>query len=356
MNTSQISIKFSIFYSILNGSLSLGENINENLYRTMLANGFRAKSDNLPSFFNRLQSILSESSIKMEDDFYCESTHLLNDSKTLINIELLPFINKKTEFYNILIQNETIRIQALIDYIITSEKDEDIAYNNATGILADLEDLILKASTKQEDDPTNLHVLDSLKFSLFLLYTYLLNNYSEFLTDDRLTENELKYILAPSADQNNLIINYLKQSDSKLNSKASKKKSETYLESNNLKSFEYKNWKANPDYLEDLFDNLRSNKLIHQDTKLPNFKKILTCRQITTPVIWTGNISELNYFIKLIHNINKSVKQLKSKHWEVACKCFIDADGNPFDQHRLKGQKIPKATSDIIERAAKLLI
>jgi len=70
------------------------------------------------------------------------------------------------------------------------------------------------------------------------------------------------------------------------------------------------------------------------------------------PVIWAGNISELHYFIKLIHNINKSVSNLKQHQWEVACKCFVKPDGTNFDRTRLKDQKKPKLTAVLLEKVA----
>lgn len=356
MNTTQISINFSIFNSILNGSLDPRDNLDENLCRIILANGFRAKSENLNAFFTSLESILNESCIVLEDDNYKQSAKMLDKFDTPLSIEFPPFINKKTQFYNILIKNETIRIQALIDFIITSEEDEDIAYKDASAILADLENLILISSKKHEDILSNIHILDCLKFSLFVLYTYLIDNYSQFLTDDRLTENELKYILAPSGGQDNLIIKYLDHEISSFNPKQSGKKTKHNCASTNLKSFEYLNWKSTPDYLEDLFQNLKTNKLIHQDTSLSNFRKVFMARKIDKPVVWTGNISELHYFIKLIHNINKSVKNLQQQHWEVACKCFVDENHQAYERTRLKDQKIPKSTAHIIEKAAKLLI
>ena len=58
---------------------------------------------------------------------------------------------------------------------------------------------------------------------------------------------------------------------------------------------------------------------------------------------WIGNISDLHYFIKLIHNTNKSVENLKQHQWEVACKCFVHSDGSQFDRQQLKEQKKPKS-------------
>lgn len=120
-------------------------------------------------------------------------------------------------------------------------------------------------------------------------------------------------------------------------------------------SFTYNELSTHSESLKDLHDNLILNKFISNKTTLPNFKRVFSNKEITSPIVWTGNISDLHYFIALIHNINKSVVNLKQHQWEIACKCFVQSDGTPFERKKLKGQKIPKLTSSLLERAAKFL-
>jgi hypothetical protein len=67
--------------------------------------------------------------------------------------------------------------------------------------------------------------------------------------------------------------------------------------------------------------------------------------------VWTGTISELFYFIKLIHNDLQLVENLKQKQWEVTCQCFVDAEGNLFDRSKFRSQKKPKLTAAKIEKS-----
>ena len=123
-----------------------------------------------------------------------------------------------------------------------------------------------------------------------------------------------------------------------------------------IHSFTYKYQIKESGKLTDLWDNLKKNHFIAKNTNLTNFKKVFSGKEITTPVVWIGKISELNYFIKLIHNLNKSVVDLKQRHWEITCKCFVQSDGKtPFDRAKLKDQKKPKLTATQLESAANLL-
>ena len=121
---------------------------------------------------------------------------------------------------------------------------------------------------------------------------------------------------------------------------------------NTFNSFTYKQLNTNPDYINDLYDGLKSHGFIADNTTKTDFKKIFSGKEVSKPVTWTKTISDLHYFIMLIHNINKSVEDLKQHQWEIACKCFIRSDGRPFDRQQLKEQKKPKSTSAILEKIA----
>ncbi len=120
-------------------------------------------------------------------------------------------------------------------------------------------------------------------------------------------------------------------------------------------SFTYNQLSLKSDYIYDLFDGLKSNKFIDSKTNKLDFKRIFSGKPVEKPIIWTGTISDLHYFVKLIHNINQSVEDLKQHQWEVACKCFINSDGSQFDRKQLKEQKKPKSTASILESIANKL-
>jgi len=120
-------------------------------------------------------------------------------------------------------------------------------------------------------------------------------------------------------------------------------------------SFTYKGLAKESDKLNDLHDNLKKNNFIANDTTLVNFKKVFSGKEITTPIIWTGNQSELYYFIQLIYTKYKLVEDIKQKQWKVARKCFVLPDGSSFDNDKLRRSKIPQSTKRLVEHAVELL-
>ena len=120
-------------------------------------------------------------------------------------------------------------------------------------------------------------------------------------------------------------------------------------------SFTYKQFIKHPDKLTDLCDSLKKNDFICKETQLSNFKKVFSGDEIKTPVIWTGNVSEFYYFIKLLYLKQNLVLDLKQNQWKVACKCFIKPDGTLFDHQGLRKNQAPKSTGHLLESAISLL-
>ena len=96
-----------------------------------------------------------------------------------------------------------------------------------------------------------------------------------------------------------------------------------------------------------LYEDLKKQKFIAPETELKYFKKIFSGNAIEKAIVWTGNISELYYFIKQLHNEQKKVENVKQEHWKIAILCFIKTDGKPFDFKKLKSQKDPSTTKAI---------
>ncbi|NLF42707.1 MAG: hypothetical protein GX587_08430 [Bacteroidales bacterium] len=84
-------------------------------------------------------------------------------------------------------------------------------------------------------------------------------------------------------------------------------------------------------------------------------KKIFTDDKNFKPLVWTGNISDLYYFIILIHNEFQTVESIKPYHWQVTCNCFIKPDGTSFEPTQLKSQKLPKQNAEMIKKVSSLL-
>lgn len=119
-------------------------------------------------------------------------------------------------------------------------------------------------------------------------------------------------------------------------------------------SFTYINNLLGQSNLTGLKDSLIRKELIASDTDLKDFRKVFSGETIEKPIVWTGKISELHYFISQLHNKLKLVENLKQKQWEVAINCFIQENGEPYVRTKLKNQKVP-ATSKNIDSALNTL-
>jgi len=120
-------------------------------------------------------------------------------------------------------------------------------------------------------------------------------------------------------------------------------------------SFEYINNSTQPDAIEDLYDNLKKNKFIHSKTDKRIFRKLFSSRTPDKKIKWTGKISELYYFIILIHLRKKSIKPLGNDIWKVTANCFCDSKGKDYDYKSFRNLHKP-ASAKLLESAASQLI
>ncbi len=117
--------------------------------------------------------------------------------------------------------------------------------------------------------------------------------------------------------------------------------------SNEVLSFEYINLSTNPEALTDVYNALKKNNFIDEDTSLINFKKVFSGKEVSTPITWIGNIGELSYFIKYACNTKKKMKPTNRRHWEIAVHCFIRPDTKRFETSQLHDAKKPSTFSKI---------
>jgi len=122
-----------------------------------------------------------------------------------------------------------------------------------------------------------------------------------------------------------------------------------------LLSFTYKQFIKKGENLFDLRDRLINHCFIEKKTSFRVFKRFFSGKEVLSPLRWTGNDSEFFYFVYLIYTKHKLVKDLKRHQWEVACRCFVKADGTQFDPTKLKKLKKTQKTAGIIEKAVELL-
>ena len=152
---------------------------------------------------------------------------------------------------------------------------------------------------------------------------------------------------------------YLKCTTQPIELQQTKPKDNQHIElkttNTNNKSFTYNNLHKNPDALKDLLNSLKHHCLVDEKTTIYDLKRIFSGDDTIKPIIWTGNVSDLYYFIVLIHNEYKTVKNISPYHWQATANCFIKSNGSTFDTTQLKTQKKPKQNAHIIEKVASLL-
>lgn len=119
-------------------------------------------------------------------------------------------------------------------------------------------------------------------------------------------------------------------------------------------SYTYKFNNKNFEAVADLYDNLVKHKFIFSNTNKKDFRKIFENQSPQNPIIWTGNISELYFFVKLLHIEYKLIESLGKKIWNVTDQIFLNAQGKPFGKQRFRSLKKP-ASYKYIKQAVDLL-
>jgi hypothetical protein len=89
-------------------------------------------------------------------------------------------------------------------------------------------------------------------------------------------------------------------------------------------------------------------------TKLADFNKIFKNELPDTPIIWSGNLSELYYLIKTLHNDKKLIDNTGKEVWKITANCFVDSNSNQFDWAKFRGQK-PPASSKKLDKIISVL-
>jgi hypothetical protein len=126
-----------------------------------------------------------------------------------------------------------------------------------------------------------------------------------------------------------------------------KKVNESKEANNKFKSFEYIYLQTESENITNLLKELKRLNLVDQVTELKHFRTVFTNKEVVQKINWTGNISELAFFIKTIHNTSKKVKDTKQKLWEITVNCFQMDNGSILEQSKLRGQKKPATSSEI---------
>lgn len=370
-------ISATIFNNILFGDLApwRPENTIESKFRDILNNQVRVYKDNPVKYFNALSNALKDYHVKLDIDHLPNDEAIANLAKHA-NLQtyasspaISPYFNKASEFYQYLINNENIRIcAALATKVSKAETDIDSEYQ-VSGILRNLENVIEHIAEKTHNDKLSSYVLNAVKITLFRLYEEIKLSFPDFIGTDSLSVYEVINLIAPDFESQKNIENSVSfvinqfllarqvVKAKEVNLSIAKHDDETPPPVNvTYHSFTYKFKNKNQEYIRELFDSLKSNNFIEKSTGYTDFRKIFSGDPVTNRVIWSGKISELHYFIELISKKDKSISDLKQHHWEVACKCFIWPDGSEIDRAKLKEQKNPKLTANLIEKGVNHLL
>ena len=284
-----------------------------------------------------------------------------------------PFDNK-TKYYNLLIRNS---IKSHFDTIYEA-MDEDRNENLIHYYLNDILNKRLKTHLKDigkllkekdftlsyidpkntsyqldQEHKANTYIMQLLKVALMQLYLEVQEEFKEWVDDKFIVEDFYTQLLSePIPDKLPITKHEIIEVELEQSTKPTPKSTGNSIQ---FDSFYYKQFNTNPDKLQDLWDSLKLNNLISAETPLGTFKKAFSGTQINKPIIWTGNISELFYFVKSIHNDLKLVEDLKQKQWQITCICFVDENGESFERSKFRLLKRPNLTGDKIDNIVNLL-
>lgn len=312
------------------------------------------------------------------DDVFASKFRSLKEytSQQLLQFEIefyRPFDNK-TKYYSRLILNSVKSDFDSIYQTIDEDRNENLIryYLNDTlnkrlktrlkdlGALLKEKDYVLAyinpKNTSYQLDQThkaNTYIMQLLKLGYMQLYLEIQEAFKDWIDDVLIIEDFYTQLLnEPIPEQ----LQLKRLHTIEIAPEPTKKpKPKTTNKNIPFHSFTYNQYNTNPDKLGDLWDSLKHNNFISADTPLPTFKKIFSGSEINTPITWTGNISELFYFVKRIHKDLQLVKDLKQRQWEVTCICFVDENGEPFERSKFRSLKRPKLTGDKIDNIVNLL-
>lgn len=349
----------SIANNILTGSLRpwSNENQDEEKFRHLLNQKLRQYKENPSSFCRATVKAIDELKIKTENENIEELKELATvEVEKPVVFEIPQFFNKQTEFYSYLIKNTFQCLISGIIEILNSTDDVDSTYK-LYQIFNKLEELISISKGVQPEDKSSSMILDILKLNLFITHSILQQRYNQNINFEVLSESEILYQLSPDFESETrdkfklayYLNQYISERDKASDEPIQVVNSKPEPERTSYDSFKYVYYDTKYDNLTNLCDSLKKNKFIADETDSRVFKKVFSGKEITKPIVWTGNPSEFAYFIKLIYVIHNYVDDLKQKQWEIACKCFVQSDGSPFDRSKLRTLKKPQLSYKKLE-------
>lgn len=297
--------------------------------------------------------------------------------QVLYTLEFYRYFNAKSRYYHKLITNEANNFCNQIIEQIGSDDDLRIIKYKLGEILKKKLPTLLRDTAKlikandyaliyinphkstfdsDTDHKSDAYVLQLLKVALVKVYLEIQEVFKEYATDFymELEDLYLQYLNESIPEDS-----FLKTAPQVITIEPIKvvEKPNTSRKVSKSKAitFTYKQLATNPDALKNLLDSLKLNSLVDEKTTIYDLKKIFSGGENYNPIIWTGNVSDLYYFVVLIHNEFETVENVNPYHWQVTCNCFIKPDGSNFETTQLKSQKTPKQNAEMIKKVASQL-
>jgi len=96
--------------------------------------------------------------------------------------------------------------------------------------------------------------------------------------------------------------------------------------------------------IKNLFDLLKEARLIDNNTVIHDFERVFQNKPIEKLIQWSGDTSQLKYFIQIINTLEYGFEDNGDEKWRIAVKCFSKTKKRSFDQINYKDLRTYKVT------------
>lgn len=311
------------------------------------------------------------------DEFYMPLIRTLKTVQPAFNphyeLKFIRQISNKTKYFKKLIDNDIVEFcntlytetenasSNRILYKLDKVKRELIAQIKELSEIMSTQNFDLSYISSSNTDFSKDKPHKESTFIIFYLLSSLIRCYMEvqqhfcsFIHEDEIMEVADFYaqLLQQQAPANTFISEIKTIEIEEVKTTKAKRKSK--IDDDVPLAFTYKHLNKESGKITDFFNSLKLNKKIAQDSSITDFKHLFSGVTVENPIHWTGAKSELPYLIKQLCNKLK-VLEWQGSIWQIVCTCFVDKDGNRYQEENLKDQKAPKTTIIEIEKIANLM-
>jgi len=279
-----------------------------------------------------------------------------------------PVFSSKVKFYKRLIDNT---ISEELNSLFEESADNIILYKRKklsgciNSYLVDIKDIIIKYNLDLDivfsihDFSKNLHQNECTYIFHYLILA-LIRCYMEFQQhfiktidpDKQLSIDDFFVQTLKWKKPDNVGIEEIKHIEIEPEKPINKSKSEQ--DANAPLSFTYTKLGKNSDNITNLMDCLKRYRFIASDTSITDFKHVFSGKKVDNPIHWTTHFGGLLDLFRQL-NQNNLIKFYGKNMYRIVCACFVDKDGNPFDEEQFKNGKISKLITEQISKAVQLM-